>query len=100
MDYTPQDAQAAITRILTQVEREHEAAYAVISQAVRICGESGMTRKETAQFLNLKARRIDKAGRYVRTPRAVRDLFRGAYRVHDYTVTPSDQDLAKRAWSQ
>lgn len=100
MNYSPQDALDAVTRILAQVDCEHEAAYAVISRAVRICGESGMNRRETAKFLNVKVSRINKAGQYVRTPRAARDLLRSAYRVHDYTLTPSVEEIAEAAWKK
>lgn len=98
MDFTHQDARAAVTRILGQVDQEHEAAYAVIAKAVRICIETGMDRKTTAQFLGLRSRRINRAGQYVRTPQGVRDLLRSAYRVHDYSQEPTVQDIADNAW--
>lgn len=98
MNFTPQDARAAVTRILAQVDQEHEAAYAVIAKAVRICIEAGMDRKKTAQFLGLRIRRINRAGQYVRTPRAVRNLLRSAFTVHDYSQEPTDRDIADNAW--
>lgn len=98
MDLTTHDARAAVTRILAQVDQEHEAAYAVIAKAVCICIKSGMDRQQTAQFLGVRSRRINKNGQYVRTPRAVRNLLRSAFSVHDYSQEPTDRDIADNAW--
>lgn len=88
---TPQQAKTAVQKVLTEVPREHEAAYQVIYAAVRICMEVGMERKATAQFLGISRWRIDKQGRYFRSIRATRDLFRGG-------SGPVDE-IVQRAWS-
>ncbi|UOD83493.1 hypothetical protein [Paenarthrobacter ureafaciens] len=88
---TPQQAKTAVQKVLAEVPREHEAAYQVIHAAVRICMEVGMERKATAQFLGISRWRIDKQGRYFRSIRGTRDLFRGGSGRVD--------EIVQRAWS-
>lgn len=100
MKTTPQEACEAVKRVLAEVSREHEAAYTVISQAVRICVSSGMSRKETARFLDIPGRRIDKRGQYFRSLLATRDLFLSAFASrkspsHEEAVS----DIIQRAWN-
>jgi hypothetical protein len=77
MNPTPQDAQLAVKRVLAKVNKENEAAYRVIFEAVKICIVSGMNRREAARFLGVQARRIDRRGQYFRSLLATRSLFRG-----------------------
>jgi hypothetical protein len=99
MNPTPQEAKEAVKRVLAEVSREHEAAYAVIAEAVRVCGSSGMGRKETAQFLGVPARRIDRRGQYFRSLRGTRDLFRGANDARRLDSPSESVDvIIQRAW--
>ncbi len=79
MNPTPQEAQLAVKRVLSEVNKEEEAAYRVIFEAVKICLASGMKRREAAKFLGVQARRIDRRGQYFRSLLATRDLFRSAF---------------------
>lgn len=99
---TPQQAQAAVKRVLAEVPREHEAAYRVIFEAVRVCIEAGMEKKAAATFLGISRWRIDKRGQYFRSLAATRQLFRSAF---DVTSGPRTQQgsidaIVSRAWKQ
>jgi hypothetical protein len=102
MTLTPQQAQQAVSRVLSEAPREHEAAYRVIFQAVNICIAAGMGRRETARYLGIKARRIDRHGHYFRTLRATRDLLRGAFaaRTFNNTTEAVTDSIIRRAWKQ
>jgi hypothetical protein len=49
----------------------------VIFRAVKICVAAGMSRRQSAKYLGISARRIDRHGQYFRTARSVRNLFAG-----------------------
>lgn len=97
MNRTPPEAKRAVERILTRANLENEAAYAVIFRAVKVCLEAGMKRKETARYLGVSPRRIDKHGQYFRTARSVRTLFKEAL---TSTTYPVDEENAKKALIQ
>ncbi|MDO5867016.1 MULTISPECIES: hypothetical protein [Paenarthrobacter] len=97
---TPQQAKTAVQKVLAEVPREHEAAYQVIYAAVRICVEAGMERKAAAGFLGISRWRIDKQGRYFRSLRATRELFRGAFSATSaQTAAGPVDEIVRRAWS-
>ena len=97
---TPQQAKTAGQTVLPEVPRDHEAAYQVIYAAVRICLEAGMERKTAARFLGISRWRIDKQGRYFRSLRATRELFRGAFSATSPQTTAGPVDeIVRRAWS-
>lgn len=98
MNPSPQESREAVLRVLAEVDREHEAAYAVISKAVSMCISSGMGRKETAKFLGVSPWRIDSSGRYFRSLRATRNLLHNALAAGG--VDPdSVADIVGRAWN-
>lgn len=99
MSQTPQEAKRAVERILTKATPENEAAYAVIFRAVRICIEAGMNRKETARYLGVSARRIDRHGQYFRTAKSVRALFRGAFRATSIDLPAEEAKTSLVAWA-
>lgn len=100
MSQTPPEAKIAVERILTKANPENEASYAVIFRAVRICIEAGMNRKETARYLGVSARRIDRHGQYFRTAKSVRTLFREAFHSRSIDVPADDakEKLIRWAW--
>lgn len=100
MSPTPPEAKCAVERILTKANLEGEAAYAVIFRAVQICIEAGMNRRDTAKYLGISARRIDKHGQYFRTARSIRTLFGEAFRSTSIDVPAEDAkaSLIKWAW--
>jgi hypothetical protein len=98
MSPTPQESRDAVLRVLREVDKEHEAAYTVISEAVRRCISSGMGRKETAQFLGLSPWRIDSQGRYFRSLRATRNLFRSAFGAPQTNSCTELDVIVCRAW--
>lgn len=102
MNPTPQEAQVAVKRVLTEVNKEHEAAYRVILEAVKICIATGMKRREAASFLGVQARRIDRRGQYFRSLLATRDLFRGAFNVHSGSSDDAAEveAIVRRAWKR
>ncbi|MHA7284267.1 hypothetical protein [Arthrobacter sp. TMS2-4] len=99
MSQTPPEAKLAVERILTKANPENEAAYAVIFRAVRICIEAGMNRKETAQYLGVSARRIDKHGQYFRTAKSVKTLFGEAFRSTSIEVPAEDAKAKLIQWA-
>jgi hypothetical protein len=102
MNPTPQDAQLAVKRVLATVNKENEAAYRVIFEAVKICIISGMNRREAARFLGVRARRIDRRGQYFRSLLATQTLFRGT--VYSGAGSPADaadvEAVVRRAWKR
>ncbi len=102
MSPTPQEARLAVTRVLSEVNKEHEAAYRVIFEAVKVCMASGMGKKEAAKFLGVQARRIDRRGQYFRSLRATNDLFRGVFTAGRGTPAGSDvvEAIVRRAWNR
>ncbi|MEO3935028.1 hypothetical protein WMO79_19715 [Micrococcaceae bacterium Sec7.4] len=102
MNPTPQDAQLAVKRVLAEVNKENEAAYRVIFEAVKICMASGMNRREAAKFLGVRARRIDRRGQYFRSLLATRDLFRGALNAGSRpSADAADVEaIIRRAWKR
>ena len=76
---TPEKAQKAVQSVLLEVPREHEAAYRVIFEAVKVCLLAGMDRRAAASYLGISPWRIDGQGRYFRSLKATRDLFRSAF---------------------
>lgn len=99
---TPQEARTAIKNVLAEVPREHEAAYRVIYEAVRVCIESGMERKAAAAFLGISPRRIDKRGQYFRSLQATRLLFRSAFNISRDAWAQEDvvDAIVRRAWKR
>lgn len=97
---TPDHAQAAVNRVLSEVPREHEAAYRVIREAVQICLDAGMDRKVAAIFLGISRRRIDKRGQYFRSLWATRKLFRSAFDASSAALEHQDSvdTIVRRAW--
>lgn len=97
---TPDQAQAAVRRVLSEVPREHEAAYRVIREAVHICLEAGMERHIAAIFLGIPRRRIDRRGQYFRSLWATRKLFRSAFDVSNAAWGREDSvdAIVRRAW--
>ena len=102
MNPTPQDAQQAVKRILAEVDNENEAAYRVIFEAVKICIAAGMNRRETARFLGVQARRIDRRGQYFRSLLATRNLFRSARSAGSsaYADAADVEAIVRRAWKR
>lgn len=102
MNPTPQDAQLAVKRVLTEVNKENEAAYKVIFEAVKICIASGMSRREAAKFLGVQARRIDRRGQYFRSLMATRKLFRGAFSAAGSATAEASEveAIVRRAWKR
>ncbi|WP_427136713.1 hypothetical protein [Pseudarthrobacter sp. S9] len=102
MTATPQEAQLAVKRALSEVNKEHEAAYRVIFEAVKICIAAGMKRQEAAKFLDVQARRIDRRGQYFRSLLATRNLFRGA--LNSGAGSSADaadvEAVVRRAWKR
>ena len=97
---TPSEAKRAVERILTRANLENEATYAVIFRAVRVCLDAGMKRRETARYLGVSPRRIDRHGQYFRTARSVRSLFKGTLDSPS-TYIPADEarrSLIQWAW--
>ena len=99
---TPHEAQDAVKRVLAEVPREHEAAYRVIYEAVRVCIEAGMERGQAATFLGVSRWRIDKRGQYFRSLKATRQLFRSAFNMNGGTEMDrnSVDAIVRRAWKQ
>ena len=93
MSHTPEEAKRAVGRILTKANPENEVAYAVIFRAVKVCIAAGMSRRQSAKYLGVPARRIDRHGQYFRTARSVRTLFSEAFAS---TSNPIQEDNAKR----
>lgn len=101
MSPTPQEAQQAVKRVLSEVNKENEAAYRVIYEAVKVCIASGMKRREAAKFLGVQARRIDRRGQYFRSLLATRDLFRGAFNAGGSSAGHEAIDaMVRRAWER
>jgi hypothetical protein len=102
MNPTPEDAQRAVKRVLAEVNNENEAAYRVIFEAVKICIAAGMNRRETAGFLGVQARRIDRRGQYFRSLLATRNLFRGARNAggRAYADAADVEAIVRRAWKR
>lgn len=100
MTLNPQDARDAVSRVLAEVSREHEAAYAVISKAVRICVTSGMSRRETARYLGIRKHLINRSGQYVRSLRATKDLFGSAFSVSDPKTREAIENIIERVWKR
>ncbi|AOT05824.1 hypothetical protein [Arthrobacter sp. U41] len=102
MNATPQEAQLAVKRVLAEVNKEHEAAYRVIFEAVKICIAAGMKRQEAANFLDVQARRIDRRGQYFRSLLATKDLFRSAFPTERGSAADAEtvDDLVRRAWNR
>lgn len=94
MSQTPEAAKRAVGRILTKTTLENEAAYAVIFQAVKICIAAGMNRRQSARYLGVSTRRIDRHGQYFRTAQSVRTLFAGTLDA-PATYIPAEQTKAK-----
>lgn len=101
MNPTPQEAQVAVKRVLAKVNKENEAAYRVIFEAVKICIVSGMNRRETARFLGVQARRIDRRGQYFRSLLATRNLYRGTLSASAGSSADAAEveSIVRRAWS-
>lgn len=99
MKQTPPEAKLAVERVLTKANPENEAAYAVIFRAVRICIEAGMNRRQTARYLGVPARRIDRHGQYFRSARSVRFLFGEAFRSTSIDVPAEDAKAKLIAWA-
>lgn len=100
---TPDEAKDAVQRVLTEVPREHEAAYLVISEAVRVCLHGGMGRREAAGFLGIPRWRVDSQGRYFRSLRATRNLLRSAFSPNygeGVADTKSVDAIVRRAWGK
>jgi hypothetical protein len=99
---TPQEARTAVKNVLAEVPPEHEAAYRVIHEAVRVCIESGMERKVTAVFLGISRWRIDKRGQYFRSLRATRQLFRSAFNISGDAWAQEDfvDAVVRQAWKR
>ena len=97
---TPQQAQEAVKSVLSEVPREHEAAYRVIYEAVKVCLAAGMERRAAAAYLGISRWRIDRQGRYFRSLRATRNLFRDALNANPSTDPASDtvESIVRRAW--
>ena len=97
---TPQQAQEAVKSVLSEVPREHEAAYRVIYEAVKVCLAAGMERRTAAAYLGVSRWRIDRQGRYFRSLRATRNLFRDAFNANPSTDPASDtvESIVRRAW--
>ena len=93
MSQTPEAAKRAVGRILTKANPENEAAYVVIFRAVKICIDAGMSRRQSAKYLGVSPRRIDRHGQYFRTARSVRTLFGEAL---TSTSIPIHEENAKR----
>jgi hypothetical protein len=102
MSATPQEAQVAVKRVLAEVHRENEAAYRVIFEAVKICIAAGMERRDAANFLDVKAGRIDRRGQYFRSILATRDLFRGGLNAGGgSSANAADVEaIVRRAWKR
>lgn len=102
MNPTPEDAQQAVKRVLAEVNNENEAAYRVIFEAVKVCIAAGMNRRETARFLGVQARRIDRRGQYFRSLLATRNLFRGARNAggRAYADAADVEAIVRRAWKR
>ncbi|MBG6226644.1 hypothetical protein IWX63_003243 [Arthrobacter sp. CAN_A2] len=99
MNQTPLEAKLAVERILTKANPENEAAYAVIFRAVKICIEAGMNRRQTARYLGVSARRIDKHGQYFRTAKSVRTMFGEAFCSTSIDVPAEDAKKRLVAWA-
>lgn len=99
---TPQQAQEAVKSVLAEVPREHEAAYRVIYQAVKVCLAAGMERRAAAAYLGVSRWRIDRQGRYFRSLRATRTLFRDAMAANPATdpAGESVEAIVRRAWKK
>jgi hypothetical protein len=102
MNPTPQEAQIAVKRVLAKVNKENEAAYRVIFEAVKICIVSGMNRRETARFLGVQARRIDRRGQYFRSLLATRNLFHGTSKsgAGSSSDAAEVEAVVRRAWNR
>jgi hypothetical protein len=104
MNPTPQEAQLAVKRVLAKVNKENEAAYRVIFEAVKICIVSGMNRREAARFLGVQARRIDRRGQYFRSLLATRNLFPGTVNSGAGAGSLADaaevEAIVRRAWNR
>ncbi|SDP65346.1 hypothetical protein SAMN04487914_12373 [Arthrobacter sp. ok909] len=102
MNPTPKDAQLAVNCVLAEVNKEHEAAYRVIFEAVKICVASGMKRREAAKFLGVQARRIDRRGQYFRSLLATRNLFHGALNAGggSSAAAVEVEAVVRRAWKR
>lgn len=99
MSQTPPEAKIAVERILTKANPENEAAYAVIFRAVRICIEAGMNRRQTARYLGVPTRRIDRHGQYFRTAKSMKTLFGDAFRSTSIDVPAEDAKAKLVAWA-
>jgi hypothetical protein len=100
---TPEKAQKAVQSVLAEVPREHEAAYLVICEALRICLQAGMNRREAAGYLGISRWRIDSQGRYFRSLKATRNLLRGAFspaNPGDTANSDAVNAIIRRAWSK
>lgn len=100
---TPEKAQKAVQSVLAEVPREHEAAYLVICEALRVCLQGGMNRREAAGYLGIPRWRIDSQGRYFRSLKATRNLLRSAFSpAHSGDTASNDavNAIIRRAWSK
>ena len=100
---TPEKAQKAVQSVLAEVPREHEAAYRVIYEAVKVCLASGMERRAAAGYLGIARWRIDRQGRYFRSLKATRNLLRSALspaRPGDPANSDTVEAIVRRAWSK
>lgn len=100
---TPEKAQKAVKNVLAEVPREHEAAYLVICEALKVCLQGGMGRREAAGYLGIPRWRIDSQGRYFRSLRATRNLFRSAFSPDHHGDSASSETveaIIRRAWSK
>lgn len=100
MNRSPAAAARAVRAVIREVGDSHEATHLVTSQAIRICLDSGMTRRATAKFLDLPLRRISRSGAgYVRTLRETYALFRSARSSRDYAGhSQALTAIVTRAW--
>lgn len=100
---TPEKAQSAVRSVLAEVPREHEAAYLVICEAVKVCLTAGMDRRKAAGYLGIPRWRIDSQGRYFRSLKATRNLLRSAFspaRQGDPDGSEAVEAIIRRAWSK